>query len=66
MNSDLINLYIEKLIINLTELTKVNILQAAQLELQQKINADLARKVDQLDDALTKAKSKNKKNETDF
>lgn len=66
MNSDLINIYIEKLIVNLTELTKVNILQAAQLELQQKINADLARKVDQLDDALTKAKSKTKKNEADF
>lgn len=66
MNSDLVNLYIEKLIFNLTELTKVNILQAAQLELQQKINADLARKVDQLDEALNKAKAKTKKNETDF
>ena len=66
MNGDLINLYIEKLIFNLTELTKVNILQAAQLELQQKINADLARKVDQLDEALNKAKAKTKKNETDF
>lgn len=61
MQSELVNIYIEKLIVNLTELTKVNILQAAQLELQQKINADLARKVDQLDDALTKAKSKTKK-----
>lgn len=66
MQSELVNIYIEKLILNLTELTKVNILQAAQLELQQKINADLAKKVAQLDEALDKAKSKGKKTESDF
>lgn len=67
MNPELINIYIEKLIQNLTELTKTNVLQAAQLELINRINQDLNNRVNELEVALDKAKaSKSKKAESDF
>lgn len=67
MNPELVNIYIEKLILNLTELTKTNVLQAAQLELINRMNNELNRKVAELEVALDKAKtSKSKKTESDF
>ncbi len=66
MNSDIFNIYIEKLIHNLTELTKTNILQAAQLEYQVRISNELNNKVQELERALDKAKSKSKKTDSDF
>lgn len=67
MNPELVNIYIEKLILNLTELTKTNVLQAAQLELVNRINNELNKKVVELEAALDKAKnSKSKKTESDF
>lgn len=68
MNPELLNIYIEKLILNLTELTKTNILQAAQLELINRMNIELNKKVNELEIALDKAKAvKSKKTaESDF
>lgn len=66
MNPELVNIYIEKLILNLTELTKTNVLQAAQLEMINRINNELNKRVQELEAALDKAKSKSKKTESDF
>lgn len=66
MNPELVNIYIEKLILNLTELTKTNVLQAAQLELHQRINIELNKKVAELEEALDKVNSKTKKSNSDF
>lgn len=67
MNPDLVNIYIEKLILNLTELTKTNVLQSAQLEMVNRINFELNKRVEELEVALDKAKaSKSKKAESDF
>ena len=66
MNPELVNIYIEKLILNLTELTKTNVLQAAQLELIIRMNGELNKKVAEIEAALDKANSKTKKSNSDF
>lgn len=67
MNSEIINIYIEKLVLNLTELTKTNVLLSAQLEFANRINAELNNRIAELEVALDKAKaSKSKKAESDF
>lgn len=66
MNPEIVNLYIEKLIIYITELTKTNILMSAQLSYYEKLNSTLEEKVAKLEEALDKAKSKSKKVDSDF
>lgn len=60
MDAELFNLYVEKLMVEVTELTKTKLILAAQLEHQQKISATLNEKVKSLEEALDKAKSKKK------
>lgn len=66
MNPEIVNLYIEKLINYITELTKTNILMSAQLSYYEKLNSTLEEKVAKLEEALDKAKSKSKKVDSDF
>lgn len=61
MNAEILNLYIEKLVNYITELTKTNVLQSAQLAYYEKLNSTLNDKVAELESALDKAKSKQKK-----
>lgn len=62
MNAEIVNLYIEKLINYITELTKTNLLQSAQLAYQEKVSRELEGKVQELQTALDKAKARTKKN----
>ena len=64
MGPEFFNIYVEKLILEITELTKTKVLMAAQLSYYEKINSDLAAKVEELEKALNKANSKSKKNES--
>jgi chaperonin cofactor prefoldin len=65
MGSEFFNLYVEKLVNFVSELTKSNILQSAQISFfEQQIEA-LNKKVEELQKALDKASSKTKKNEID-
>jgi hypothetical protein len=67
MNAEILNLYIEKLVNYITELTKTNVLQSAQLAYYEKLNSTLNEKVTELEAALDKAKGKQKKSgESDF
>lgn len=61
MNPDLINLYIEKLINYVSELTKTNILLSAQLSFYEKQLAGKDEKIKQLEQSLDKAILKTKK-----
>ena len=61
MNAEVVNLYIEKLINYITELTKTNILMSAQLEYQERLNRSLNDKLTELEAALDKAKAKSSK-----
>lgn len=64
MGPELFNLYVEKLINTVTELTKSNILQSAQITFYERQNSSLNSKVEELQRALDKANSKTKKNES--
>lgn len=66
MNSELINIYIEKLLGYVAELTKTNILLSTQLSYQEKLNTAANEKIIELEVALDKAKSKSKKTDSDF
>lgn len=66
MNPEVINLYIEKLVNYITELTKTNLLMSAQLSYYEKLNTTLNNKVTELETALDKAKSKTKKSDNEF
>jgi chaperonin cofactor prefoldin len=67
MNPELFNLYVEKLLNTVSELTKSTILQSAQITFYERQIAGLNSKVEELQKALDKASSKTKKNEsTDF
>jgi chaperonin cofactor prefoldin len=64
MGPELYNIYVEKLTNMVTELTKSNILQSAQIAFYEKQNTNLNSKVEELQKALDKANSKTKKNES--
>jgi chaperonin cofactor prefoldin len=71
MNPEIFNLYVEKLINAVTELTKTNLLLSAQITYYERLNSGLNSKVDELqkslDKALDKANSKQKKtSDTEF
>lgn len=65
MGPEFFNLYVEKLVSFVSELTKTNILQSAQISYYEQLNASLNTKVEELQKALDKANSKTKKNESD-
>ena len=62
MGPEFFNLYVEKLINAVSELTKSNILQSTQISFYEQQNASLNSKVEELQKALDKANSKTKKN----
>ena len=66
MEAELYNLYVEKLLNEVVELTKTKLILSAQLEFQQKNNGKLNEKISELETALDKAKSKTKKTDGDF
>ena len=65
MSAEVFNIYVEKLVSSVTELTKANILQSAQLTYYERINTSLTAKVEELEKllekALNKAETKSKK-----
>jgi chaperonin cofactor prefoldin len=65
MGPEFFNLYVEKLVNFVSELTKTNILQSAQISFYEQQNASLNSKVEELQKALDKANSKTKKNDSD-
>jgi len=68
--AEIFNLYVEKLTNSVTELTKVNLLQSAQIAYYEKVNALLNSKVKELQESLeaslNKVDSKSKKNDNEF
>jgi prefoldin subunit 5 len=66
MEAELYNLYVEKLLNEVVELTKTKLILSAQLEFQQKNNNKLNERISELETALDKVKSKTKKTEGDF
>ena len=64
MGPEIYNIYVEKLTNMVTELTKSNILQSAQIAFYEKQNTNLNSKVEELQKALDKANSKTKKTES--
>ena len=65
MGPELINIYIDKLTSFVSELTKTNLLQSAQISYYEQQNASLNSKVEELQRALDKANFKTKKNDSD-
>ena len=61
MGAELFNLYVEKLLQEVTELTKTKILLSAQLAYYEKLNAELNNRVTDMEKALNKASSKAQK-----
>ena len=65
MSAEVFNIYVEKLVSSVTELTKATILQSAQLTYYERINTSLTAKVEELEKllekALNKAETKSKK-----
>ena len=66
MNPEILNLYIEKLINYITELTKTNLLMSAQMAWLEKNNAFLNDKIAMLEQDLNKLTSKSKKKDQEF
>lgn len=66
MNPEILNLYIEKLINYITELTKTNLLMSAQMAWLEKNNGFLNDKIAMLEQDLNKLTSKSKKKDSDF
>ena len=68
--AELFNLYVEKLVNSVSELTKTNLLQSAQISYYEKLNSTLNNKVDELqaklDEVLNKTNSKTKKPDSEF
>lgn len=61
MGPEFFNLYVEKLVSFVSELTKTNILQSAQISYYEQQNASLNSKIEELQKALDKANLKTKK-----
>jgi chaperonin cofactor prefoldin len=58
MNSDMFNIYVEKLITAVTELTKSNILLSAQVSYYEKNTATLNSKIEEMQKSLDEALNK--------
>lgn len=66
MNPEILNLYIEKLVNYITELTKTNLLMSAQVTWLERANGSLNDKIAMLEADLNKLTSKQKKKDNDF
>lgn len=66
MNPEVLNLYIEKLVNYITELTKTNLLMSAQVTWLERTNAALNDRIAVLEQDLNKLASKQKKKDTEF
>ena len=66
MNPEVLNLYIEKLVNYITELTKTNLLMSAQVTWLERANGSLNDKIAMLEADLNKLTSKQKKKDNDF
>jgi hypothetical protein len=66
MNPEIVNLYIEKLVNYITELTKTNLLMSAQVTWLERSNGTLNDKIAMLEADLNKLASKQKKKDTEF
>jgi hypothetical protein len=66
MNPEIVNLYIEKLVNYITELTKTNLLMSAQVTWLERSNGSLNDKIAMLEADLNKLASKQKKKDTEF
>lgn len=64
MNPEVLNLYIEKLVNYITELTKTNLLMSAQVTWLERANGSLNDKIAMLEADLNKLASKQKKKDT--
>ena len=60
MNPEIVNIYIEKLLNEIAELTKTKIFIATQLSYAEQLNAQLNDKIQKLEAGLNKKTSKNK------
>ena len=58
MSAEVFNIYVEKLVSSVTELTKATILQSAQITYYERINTSLTAKVEELEKSLEKALNK--------
>jgi uncharacterized protein YoxC len=65
MNPEIVNMYIERLIKEIGELTKTRLLIETQLQFTEKMNADLSARVKQLEDQIEKQSKKINKKEVD-
>jgi chaperonin cofactor prefoldin len=67
---EIFNIYVEKLSNSVSELTKTNILQSAQIAYYEKLNSSLNSRIEELeknlDKALNKVDSKSKKSDNEF
>lgn len=66
MNPEILNLYIEKLVNYITELTKTNLLMSAQVTWLERANGTLNDKIAMLEQDLNKLASKSKKKDQEF
>lgn len=66
MNPEIVNLYIEKLVNYITELTKTNLLMSAQVTWLERSNGTMNDKIAMLEADLNKLASKQKKKDTEF
>ena len=60
MNPEIVNIYIEKLLNEVAELTKTKIYLSTQLSYAEQLNAQLNDKIQKLEASLNKKTSKNK------
>jgi len=60
MNPEIVNIYIEKLLNEVAELTKTKIYLSTQLSYAEQLNAQLNDKIQKLEAGLNKKTSKNK------
>ena len=68
--AEIFNLYVEKLTNSVSELTRVNLLQSAQITYYERTNTSLNSKVkelqESLDNSLNKVDSKSNKSDNEF
>jgi hypothetical protein len=60
MNPEIVNIYIDKLLNEINELTKTKLLMSTQLTYTEQLNAQLNDKLQKLEASLNKKASKNK------
>jgi len=65
MNPEIVNMYIDRLLREVGELTKARLLIETQLQFTEKMNADLQARVKQLESQIEKQSKKINKKEVD-